>query len=86
MKEGKIDLNIKNTNFTYPVLVDLITGEVLIIEEFENRGEDVYFSNIPLMDYLLCLVERNGVEIINLFILTNSFPRNFNHTNPHNLD
>ncbi|MCF8389493.1 MAG: hypothetical protein K9H12_02295, partial [Bacteroidales bacterium] len=36
MKEGRMNLLLKNTNFTDPVLVDLLTGEVMQIAEFEN--------------------------------------------------
>ena len=63
-KAARISLTIDNMNFQTPVLVDLLTGEVLEITEFENMESSVKFLNIPLLDYPLCIAEKESVSII----------------------
>lgn len=64
MQAANINIIIENTNFDNPVMVDLLTGDVLEIIDFENVDNNVIFNNIPLIDYPLCIIERNEVDLI----------------------
>ena len=45
-------------DFVEPVLIDLLTGSIYGIQEYESNVFTVEFPNMPLMDYPLCITEK----------------------------
>jgi len=63
-KMAKVNITLKNLNFTHPVLVDLLSGNVYdVSENFSNQNNDCVLKNIGLADYPLVLVEKSSLKI-----------------------
>ena len=67
MKWDLINLTIKKTNFNDPVYVEMVSGKVFEINksDWENKGTDVVFKNLPVWDSVIMLVERSKISLIN---------------------
>jgi len=57
-----IDIQLEGVNFEDPVLVDLLSGEVYEITDYEKSGNSISFSGMVLADYPLVLVERESIN------------------------
>lgn len=58
-----IDLSLQGVQFTDPVLLDLLNGDVYALHEINRTAEGIKFDNLPLLDYPLCIVERKAILI-----------------------
>ena len=64
IRPAKVDIRIANFAFQEPVLVDLLTGKVYQLADFDIKDQYVIFKNIPLSDYPLTIAERKEIRII----------------------
>ena len=63
-KLAKVNITLKNLNFTHPVLVNLLSGNVYdVSDNFQNQNNDCVIKNIGLADYPLLLVEKSSLKI-----------------------
>jgi len=60
-KLAKINISLKGINFTDPVMLDPLTGEVYEIE-IENNDNGCVFEKAVLADYPMIIVERETIE------------------------
>jgi hypothetical protein len=59
-----VNISVKNLNFTHPVMVDLLSGNVYdVSDNFSNQNNDCVIKNIGLADYPLLLVEKSSLKI-----------------------
>ena len=59
-----VNITFKNLNFTHPVMVDLLSGNVYdVSDNFTNQNNDCVIKNIGLADYPLLLVEKASIKI-----------------------
>jgi len=65
LKWELVNLTIKNTNFKDPVYVEMISGKVFEIgkPDWENKGTDVVFKNLPVWDSVMMIAERSQVIV-----------------------
>lgn len=65
MKWDIVNLNIKNTNFKNPVYIEMISGKVFEINssDWENKGDNVVFKNLPVWDSVIMIAEREQVKL-----------------------
>ncbi len=65
MKWDLVSLTIKNTTFSDPVYVEMISGKVYEIasRDWENKGNDVIFSKLPVWDGVMMIAERAKVPL-----------------------
>lgn len=59
------DITIKGVNFKDPVFVEMISGKVYEIakSDWENKGMDVKFRNLPVWDSVVMVAERTQLSI-----------------------
>ncbi len=60
-----VNLSVKETNFKDPVFVEMISGKVYEINstDWQNKGEDTVFKNLPVWDSVVMITERANVQI-----------------------
>jgi hypothetical protein len=65
MKWDIVTLTIKNDNFQDPVVVEMISGKVYEIDrsDWENKGKDVVFKNLPVWDSVMMIAERSQISM-----------------------
>jgi len=61
-KLATVSLDVK-VNFRDPVLLDLLSGNVFEVKEFENSPDGTSFHKLPLADYPLALAERSEISM-----------------------
>ncbi|MCG8308930.1 MAG: hypothetical protein MI975_16160 [Cytophagales bacterium] len=61
MHAANILLAVENVNFTDPVLVDLLSGNAYKISAFAKDEKQMHFKDLPLLDYPLCIVDRDAI-------------------------
>ena len=49
--------------FRDPVLLDLLTGSVYAVDDYQSSGGKTHFGSLPLADYPLIISERNEVVL-----------------------
>jgi len=59
---AQVALTVDDLKFDNPVLVDLLTGDVYQLSNFENQKNMVRFSKLPLADYPFAIVEKSEVK------------------------
>ena len=62
-KYATVSLEVK-TSFRDPVLVDLLTGNVYALEDFETTSSKTTFGKLPLADYPMAITERSELDFI----------------------
>ena len=62
-KYATVSLDVK-AGFTEPVLVDLLTGNVYALQEFETVAGKTKFGKLPLADYPMAIAERSELDLI----------------------
>ncbi len=60
---ARINLTVKNFKFQKPVRIDLITGEVYKINDFESTENQTVFKGIPLTDYPFIIAELDETNL-----------------------
>jgi hypothetical protein len=63
LNAATIDLSLQDISFNEPVLLDLLSGKVFSIETFKIEENRMQLSNLPLLDYPLCIAEREEIEL-----------------------
>lgn len=64
VKLATVNITLENLNFTHPVLVDLLSGNVYdVSDNFQNQNNACVIKNIGLTDYPLILVEISSLKI-----------------------
>jgi hypothetical protein len=58
---ASVSLNVES-GFTEPVLLDLLSGEVYAVDEFQSSGGSTLFGRLPLADYPLIIAERGEIS------------------------
>jgi hypothetical protein len=58
-----INLVLKDCPFEKPVRIDLLTGKVYQIDNFEYRNGRTEFYDIPLSDYPFIIAELDEIEM-----------------------
>lgn len=61
-KPAIVNLSLEGIQFSDPVLIDLMTGDVFEIDNYSKEGQNCSFSQIALTDYPLLVVERNSIK------------------------
>ncbi len=59
---AKIDIIISGVNLTDPVMIDLLTGEVLEFVSWKQDNGKIFLNGMPLADYPLVMAERNSLK------------------------
>lgn len=66
-KYATVSLAVKmgdvKTGFKEPVLVDLLTGDVYALQEFETTDGKTTFGKLPLADYPMAIAERGELAL-----------------------
>jgi hypothetical protein len=57
-----ISMTISNLVFSEPVLVDLLSGTVSEISQYQVEGHGIKFSELPLLDYPFCIVDKEMID------------------------
>lgn len=63
LNAAKINISLKDINLNEPVLLDLLSGAVYSMETFDRFENGIQFSDLPLLDYPLCIAEREAIEL-----------------------
>ncbi len=65
MKWDLVSLTIKNTTFKDPIYIEMVSGKVYEIdtEDWELKGNNVVFKNLPVWDSVMMIAERSQVGI-----------------------
>ena len=58
-----VNLELRDCSFEKPVRIDLLTGKVYKLEEFESSNGNTVFSNIPLSDYPFIIAELDEIDM-----------------------
>jgi len=58
-----IELELENCKFDKPVRIDLLSGEVFEITDFEMTSGKIVFKNMPLSDYPFIIAELDELKI-----------------------
>ena len=58
-----ISMLVNDCTFQNPVRIDLLTGDVYAINDFESKHNQVVFNNIPLADYPFIIVELDKINL-----------------------
>jgi hypothetical protein len=61
-KPASINLYVEKTKFTNPVLVDLLKGNVYVLNKFKTTDDGSTFFGLPLLDYPFLITERSAVR------------------------
>jgi hypothetical protein len=59
---AKIDIIVSGVKFTDPVMIDLLTGEVLEFDSWKQDNGKVFINGAPLADYPLLMAERSSLK------------------------
>jgi len=62
-KLAKVEVNVQNTAFKNPVLIDLLEGKAYQINGFQSANGSTRFENLPLADYPMLIVERDEIDL-----------------------
>jgi len=58
-----INLELKDCGFEKPVRIDLLSGEVFEISDFEMEQGNIVIKNIPLSDYPFIIAELDEIDM-----------------------
>jgi hypothetical protein len=61
-KYATVSLQVK-AGFREPVLLDLLTGNVYVLEQFETASGKTTFEQLPLADYPMVIAERSELTV-----------------------
>jgi hypothetical protein len=60
-KAATISISLSDLVFSEPVLVDLLSGSVFEISNYHAEGSGIELSELPLLDYPCCIVEKEMI-------------------------
>lgn len=58
-----VSIEVDNMTFEEPVLLDLLSGEVFTIADFNNEGEKFVSKNLPMTDAPKVIMEKNEIDL-----------------------
>ena len=51
------------SEFSDPVLLDLLTGDIYVLEDYTSSDGMTQFANLPLADYPIVIAERSEISV-----------------------
>jgi hypothetical protein len=61
---ARVNVSVKNISFEEPVLLDLLTGEVFMINGFSTENGRLTLNDLPMTDSPMALVEKSEINFL----------------------
>ena len=61
-KPAKVKITLEGVQFKDPVLVDLLSGNVFMVQDYSVKNGQAILTDLPLSDYPLVLAEKESLE------------------------